>query len=412
MIGLMVPLSFANEALATGATGAFASVCLLAGIVAIRPGERAFLHSVAGVPIAIGCLIPLWTIVQMLPLPSIAHPIWAVAAENLGFPVAGSISIDLGTSLQSLLLGLGSLSAGLAAAAAAVDPRRARAIAHTVVASAAVLAIISLTAAGMSSLAIHVDNDNSGAVGAILICLSTCIASLLDQSRPPAGNISLDRPWLRVAALLSATLIGIASVYQLGSARLLLPVATGTASILIIWAARRLGLSAWAAATLWLVVAVIGTATAFASRPYPSFPFVVAFSGIPADHLAATLAMLADVPWAGTGAAAALLPTYLGTPGSPDHLRLATAAAAALISWGPVAFWAMLVITTASVFFMITSAINRGRDWVFCAAAAGALVIFVTTSFVSPISPAISSLVLLGITVGMGVVQSVGRSRS
>src|SRR5207253_2677113 len=105
--------------------GALASVCLLTAIFAIRPGELAFLKSVAKVYLIVGLIPAAWIVIQMLPIPWAAHPAWKLAAETLEQPLRGSISIDIGASLRALLTYMTGFAISLTAAAVAVDPRRA-----------------------------------------------------------------------------------------------------------------------------------------------------------------------------------------------------------------------------------------------------------------------------------------------
>ena len=106
-----------------------AAAAVLVAIVGfrIRPGEAGFLSSVIR-PIAIVAAFPaLWMLIQVLPLGTIglAHPIWESAAAALGRPLAGSISIDPGATLISLVRYLSMAAIAFVASAVAVDRRRA-----------------------------------------------------------------------------------------------------------------------------------------------------------------------------------------------------------------------------------------------------------------------------------------------
>ena len=84
LIGASIPLGLFDASFVTGLVGAATSLGLLASLMVIRPGELSFLKSVAG-PAVTTALVPvLWIILQMLPLPFLAHPVWKFAGEPLG----------------------------------------------------------------------------------------------------------------------------------------------------------------------------------------------------------------------------------------------------------------------------------------------------------------------------------------
>ena len=140
LIGASIPLDLIDASLATGPVGAATSLGLLGSLVAIRPGELSFLKSVAGPAIAVALVPVLWIIVQMLPLPALAHPVWKFAGETLGTSLSGSVTIDTGASLGALLAWLSCLSVMITAAAIAIDARRADIVARSIAATAAVAA--------------------------------------------------------------------------------------------------------------------------------------------------------------------------------------------------------------------------------------------------------------------------------
>jgi hypothetical protein len=64
-------------------------------------------------------------LVQVLPLRVLAHPIWDNAETALGHPVAGTISVDPGTSVIALGLYLSVVGAVFLSTTVAVDRQRA-----------------------------------------------------------------------------------------------------------------------------------------------------------------------------------------------------------------------------------------------------------------------------------------------
>ncbi len=107
---------------------------LIAGIVAVllattayslRPHETDFVISNVRLIAALAAVPAVWMIVQVLPLRSLAHPIWRSAETAAGSPIAGAISIDPGASIVALGRYLSLTALTFISGAVAVDRQRA-----------------------------------------------------------------------------------------------------------------------------------------------------------------------------------------------------------------------------------------------------------------------------------------------
>ena len=125
---------------------AYAAVAVALVGVRIRPGEAAHLASLFR-PIAIIAAVPaVWMVVQMIPLPikSWAHPIWSDAETALGTPITGSITIDPGATVVAICRYFSAVGILFAAAAVAIDRRRAGRILVVLVAATTVAAVLQI----------------------------------------------------------------------------------------------------------------------------------------------------------------------------------------------------------------------------------------------------------------------------
>ena len=91
--------------------GGFGHARLVAGVAAgalaitaatLRQGETEFLVSIIRSAAVIAIIPALWIFIQVLPLPPLAHPIWASTQAALEHRVLGTISIDPAASIIAL----------------------------------------------------------------------------------------------------------------------------------------------------------------------------------------------------------------------------------------------------------------------------------------------------------------------
>ena len=413
LIGAAAPLSFFDGASTIGIVGTSASLCLVVAIFALRPGELAFVKSTVAPPLIAGLVLPLLIVVQMLPVPWWAHPVWKSAAEALGYPLSGSVSIDTGASLGALITYLAGLNASIAAAAVAVDPRRANALANAVMATSAVAALLAVAQhVGIATWLDHsapiIKGQSSGLVAVVLIGIPVSVASALETRDASGSALHWQRRWLLILAAVLGTTSAAWSVGRGGA----IPIAAGVALVVAIWTARRLRIPVWSSLVVAVAIAGIGAATAIALR-HPDVPFAISFSQAPQGAIETTQSLLADIPplGAGAGTIEALIPTYTDWQEPASAPVIASAASVVTAEFGAVASWAILVVVAIGIYLLVAGALRRGKDWSFAAAAAAVLLTLVLAAFTLPTVLSPPAIAVLGAVVGSAVSQRVSRTR-
>ncbi|WP_375764294.1 hypothetical protein [Bradyrhizobium sp. Pha-3] len=402
-----------DASLATGPVGAATSLGLLASLVAIRPGELSFLKSVAGPAVAAALLPMLWIILQMLPLASLAHPVWKFAGETLGAQLSGSITIDTGASLGALLIWLSLTSVMITAAAIAIDARRADVVARTIAATAAVAALILLLSSDPVKVWLGAARDETanGFLVVVLVGVPLGLARALDVGGHADGRTAAQLTRLRWL-LAAGALFCAASACWYGGRGAAIALAAGIALVLMTFAARKLHLHGWSSAAAAAAIALIALATAIANR-HPDVPLAVAFVHAPSEFVQSTHNLLADLSALGSGAGttATLASTYMDWQGATTRPVVATSAAALIAQFGSAMFWTLVAAIIVGIAAYTAGARNRGRDWSYPASAAAALLTLLLASFTLPELPALPGVIVLGAVIGTGLAQRISRSR-
>ncbi|ERF84978.1 hypothetical protein JQ559_18135 [Bradyrhizobium viridifuturi] len=416
LIGASIPLGLFDASFVTGLVGAATSLGLLASLMVIRPGELSFLKSVAG-PAVTTALVPvLWIILQMLPLPFLAHPVWKFAGETLGAPLSGSITIDTGASLGALLVWLSLLSVMISAAAIAIDARRADMVARSSAATATVAALILLLYSDPIKFWLGAgdaarDQTANGFLIVVLMGVPLSLARALDAGGHADGRTAaqlLRLRWLFAASTLFCT----ACACWYGRRGAAVAFAAGVGLVLMIFAARKLHLHRWSSAGAAAAIALIALATAVANR-HPDVALAIAFADAPAEFVQSTHNLLADLPALGSGAGttAMLASTYTDWQGATTRPVVASSAAALIAQFGSAMFWTLLAVTIVGIAAFTAGARNRRRDWSYPAAAAAALLTLLLAAFTLPELPALPGVIVLGAVIGTGLAQRISRSR-
>ena len=137
------PVSLFLEGPLERAAAALAAAVAVAAVgVFVRAGEGGHLAKLLRPWAAVVAVPALWMLIQALPMPvpGLAHPIWASAAVGLDVPLIGAISIDPGMTLVGLGRYLFAVAVLGVATAIAIDRRRAEWMLYLLTGATAVMA--------------------------------------------------------------------------------------------------------------------------------------------------------------------------------------------------------------------------------------------------------------------------------
>ncbi len=383
---------------------------------AMRPGEIGFLISVIR-PFVIAAAIPaIWMILQMLPLHVgwLSHPIWDSAAAALGRPIAGTISIDGSLTLLTFIRYLTIVTIGFAAAAVAVDRRRAQWIllaATIATALIAATAILSRMVGFAAPKAGGLHDYGSADAAALGVIIATAAAMQFFRHSPMTGR-SLPSAGPTFIACLVAIAICCLAVFE-RSAAIHFAVGAGLATLVLVWAARTFGFGGWAYSLIAAVVFVTGVAAIALEPSFKSLGPMLAFADrAAAPNVEATQRILADGRWIGSGAGtfSAVLPMYRDINSLSAGTQPPNAVAVVAVELGAPLLWATIAAAAAFAALMARGAIRRGRDAYYAAAGSGCVVAMVLLAYNNPGVLSTTVLVIVAAVAGAAIAQS--RSRS
>lgn len=389
----------------------------------IRPGEAGYLWSVVR-PIAIVAVLPaLWMLIQVLPLGTIglAHPIWKSAAAALGRPLAGSISIDPGATLISLVRYLSMAAIVLVVSAVAIDRHRAEAILFALIVATTLIGLLILTG-GLGGLTLLSDYDGGSArlaasdgatLGIILAAAGALHALERGNLRAQDQGKSAVSFHLAFVACVGAAAICSIAVFVSATRQAYFAAACGIASLAVAIVIRRLRFGPWGYSAIVSIALVVAFAAVALQPGGQTTDLTVAFAArAPEPLVAVTQRILAETSWVGTGAGtfAAIFPIYRGI----DELAIAplspTGMVTIAVEMGRPFLWAVLMAAIALVVMLMRGALRRGRDAVYSEAGASCSVVIAVLAFGNAGVFTTPALVIASSIIGVGIAQSKSRS--
>jgi hypothetical protein len=401
---------------------------VLAGIAAIgiavvsttmRPGETSFLISVIRSPAVLAGIPALWILIQVLPLRTLAHPIWTSAEAAIGHPLAGAISIDIGASVMALGKYLSIVAITLFAAAVAVDRRRAETILFSLWTATVVIALSALSIRLLSgsnlkaSAAALTQASDSMAVGVTIAAAATVRAIERFETRHDSLNRSAVGLSRNLSLCVTALLFCTAALGFVAPVGPLVAAASGVGVLGSVILIRRLGLGRWSSATVALLAGVVAIYLV-ADEPGLSIkgPTMAFASEAPASLVAMSQRILNDTPSTGTGAGtfAAIATVYRESGDQTPQFTAPTAATALVIELGRPMSWFIATGLAIAILALLRASLRRGRDSFYAAAGAGALVTVLVLSFMNAETLGTGAAVVAATTYGLAIAQS--RSRS
>jgi hypothetical protein len=400
-----------------------AAVVLIA--VGLRPGEGAHLARVFR-PVALVATLPaLWMMVQVLPLPisGLLHPIWVSAREALHNSSWGSISIDSGATLVALTRYLTVVGIVVATAAVSIDRERAEGV-LLVAAAVATLVAVLLAVHGLGGLVFlgsFADRTAAAAMGGItaLGVLATAAAAIRTFERHETRAATAKPSFAGVPRALLLWLVAVAiccaALLSFAPGPVTFAAACGLATMGWAVIVRRVGLGVWTGGAL--AILVIGAAVLIAAnqpgQAGHGLPLRFATSAS-APLISLTQRLLAETPWAGSGAGtfAALVPIYRGGEEVVAGATAPTAAADFAIELGWPGLLAFVPIMVFVAVLLLRGALQRGRDSFHATAAGGCAVLITLEAFCDSSLETTAASCLVAVLLGLGIAQSASRALS
>ena len=405
---------------------------VLAGVAAVgiaivsrtmRPVETQFFLSFAKLSAAFAAIPALWMLIQVLPLPLLANPIWASAQSGTGHSIAGSISIDIGASVMSLGFYLTIAAIAFWSAAVAVDRQRAEWILFALMSATALIGLM-VAATNLfgpsylnfkTSLSERTQGIDCVAMGVLIAAAAGVRTMERYETRRTSPNRSVSALLRTFAACAIALTICVAVLIMSAPVGTLVATGFGVVALISAVLVRRLGLGPWSiVATAVPALAIAGFLAA--SEPKlrtENFAFAFAREA-PASLTAMSQRILSDTPLRGTGAGtfAAIAPIYRDVEDQTAIFAAPTAAAAIAIELGPPMLWLIVATMAGSIYVLLRAALRRGRDSFYPTAGASCLITLLFLSFMNAEVLGSAIGMIIAATLGLAFAQSKSRTIS
>ena len=376
---------------------------VLAGVAAVgmafisrtmRPGETQFFLSFARPAAGLAAIPAIWMLIQVVPLPFLAHPIWASAQTGIGHPIAGSISIDIGASVMALGFYLTIVAVAFWSAAVTVDRQRAEWILFSLMTATA---LIGVTVAAMKLYELSVPNSETSrfdvtgatdcvAMGVLIAAAATIRTRERYETRLANQGQSISRLLWTFAACAFALAICVAVLAIEAPAGALVATGYGVLALASVVLIRRFGLRAWGMVAIAMPAIAFAGFLAATTGELRTRSVSLAFTtATPASLTSMSQRILDDAPMTGTGAGtfAAIAPMYREIDDQAARLTAPTTAVAIAIELSRPALWFVVATMAGSTFILFRAALRRGRDSFYPAAGASCLITLLFLCFMN-----------------------------
>jgi len=402
---------------------------VLAGVAAVgiaivsrtmRPVETQFFLSFAKRAAVVAAIPALWMLIQVLPLPFLAHPIWTSAQTGIGHPIAGSISIDIGASVMALGFYLTIVAVAFWSASVAVDRQRAEWLLFALMIATA---LIGLTEAATTVFKLpHFDTtavlfDRTQAIDCVAMGVMIAAAAGVRtleryETRRTSPTRSVSALLWTYVACVAALAICIAALIMSAPVSTLVATSYGAFALLSVALIRRLGLGSWAALAIAVFAIAVAGLVAAREPGLPNKNLTLAFADSPASLTELSQRILDDTPLIGTGAGtiAAIAPIYRDVDDRTPLSTAPTAVAATAIELGRPMLWLIVATTVFSIFILLRASLQRGRDSFYPMAGASCLITLLILSFMNPGVLGSAAAMIAAATLGLAIAQSKSRS--
>jgi hypothetical protein len=405
---------------------------VLAGVAAVgiaiisrtmRPGETEFFLSFSKRAATLVAIPALWMLIQVLPLPFLAHPIWTSAETAIGHPIKGSISIDIGASVMALGFYLTIVAVAFWSAAVAVDRQRAEWILFSLMTATALIGL-TVTATNLFELPYFnsktlvfdrtqaIDSVAMGVVIAGAAIIRTLERYETRRASPDRSVAALLRTFVACAAALAICVVVLIVSAPVGT---LVATGYGVVALTSIVLIRRLGFGGWGILAIALPAIGIAGFLAASEPRLRTESFTLAFAAeAPPSLTSMSQRILGDAPLRGTGAGtfAAIAPIYRDIDDQAAISTAPTAAAAIAIELGRPMLWLIVATMTGSIFVLLRASLRRGRDSFYPMAGASCLTTLLLLSFMNAEVLGSAAAMIAAATLGLAFAQSKSRTIS
>jgi hypothetical protein len=371
---------------------------------------------------ATGLLPAAWMLLQIFPVPlgTIEHPIWRSAAAALAEPLSGHFSIDLGYTVRGLFGYLTLISLTFLTSVLTRNRERAETILFALCAITTFSAIELILLRGFAAVKPgNSPNDFADSIVA-LAAFGTIlnVAFVVRAVERYETRVQREPQPLRsygAVMLLGATGAAICLISLIYSTTydVLIATAFGLVVVGLVVLIRRLSLGRWTVAIVCAAAFVAcGGVIALRFAANPSVSPLFRFSKIEsAEADAATLRMISDANWAGSGVGSypALAAIYRDAAGTPGDAAINTMTSMVL-EWGRVGLLIVTVLLLELLVVLFRGALSRGRDSFYAASAAACLVTAFCEAYCDTSLTDATIQMFTAIMIGLGLSQTIGRS--
>lgn len=362
--------------------------------------------------LAIILAIPIfYFLLQVLPVPFLAHPAWASVASALQSFVPASISVDKGATI--LCFCNFCAFCGLFFGVTALAMTRANAESLLIVSLLVVTAfmldfLLRGTISNPDCFGSRLDGGDFAliATAGLVFSVSAAIDLSEKQSRSERRLNYRLIAWTSVGICVAVCVISLIRISNSGAV-------AASAGVFVVFIlvvlVRRLGIWAGAApvATVLVVAAIL---VADGKIAHPDLDVTLKFYGANEASLSTVQRMIEDAPGFGSGAATFCELAQLYD--SPDNLVTAPLSAVFAVEMGKWCLWVAVISLFMAIVFFLIRAVVRGRSWVHPAAAASLLCAGLILAFSTSLELNFFSSIVCAIGLGLGVGQSFSRSSS
>jgi hypothetical protein len=415
LIAILPALVMLDNNLATGLTAAVVAAAMAVVAVTLPSSESRRFTRLLGPLAFLILLIPcIWMLLQVMPTSRrwLVNPVWVSASAALGKPLAGAISLDIGATLLALARYCCVLGAAIIAAAVALNRQRAESLLWLLTAIATLIAtgligfdLGYLPFSSLESFADHIDAVNIAAIGVVLSCATGVHAYEQFEAAKTRQKSLRTIAMISIAASGIALFICVSAIVICADAALFVTALFGAAIVISTLVIRKWKFGPWGQAGIAAVtaIALVGFFAIVPARR--DVDLTIAFSG--QDQIASIDRMLSDAKWAGSGAGSfeALLPIYRDTNETTSY-ETPTVAAAVSIEMGRPFLWISIAIALLGASILFRRALLRGRDYVYSAAGAACIIVFLISAFATAGVPGITAPLMTSIVCGLAFAQS------